>query len=51
VAGCRKHDNEPSGSIKGGEFLDQLIDYQLIKELFMATRMLVSLSQYPPVYT
>jgi hypothetical protein len=24
VAGCCEHGNEPSGSIKGGEFLDQL---------------------------
>jgi hypothetical protein len=22
MAGCREHGNEPSGSIKGGEFLD-----------------------------
>jgi hypothetical protein len=25
VAGACKHDNEPSGSIKCGEFLDQLM--------------------------
>jgi hypothetical protein len=25
--GSFKHVNEPSGSIKGGEFLDQLSDY------------------------
>jgi hypothetical protein len=24
VAGCCEHGNEPSGCIKGGEFLDQL---------------------------
>jgi hypothetical protein len=24
MAGCCEHGNEPSGSIKGGEFLDQL---------------------------
>jgi hypothetical protein len=29
VAGSCEHDNEPSGSIKGREFLDQLSDYQL----------------------
>jgi hypothetical protein len=28
----REHGNELSGSIKGGEFLDQLIYYQLIKK-------------------
>jgi hypothetical protein len=27
VAGCCEHGNEPSGSIKGMEFLDQLSDY------------------------
>jgi hypothetical protein len=27
VAGCCEHSNEPSGSIKGGEFLDKLSDY------------------------
>jgi len=27
VVGCCEHDNEPSGSIKGGEFLDYLNDY------------------------
>jgi len=27
VAGCCEHDNELSGSIKGGEFLDKLSDY------------------------
>jgi hypothetical protein len=27
VAGCCEHGNEPSGSIKGGEFLDWLSDY------------------------
>jgi hypothetical protein len=25
------HGNEPSGSIKGGEFLDKLSDYKLLK--------------------
>jgi hypothetical protein len=32
VAGSCEHDNEPSGSIKGGEFLDQLNDYQDLKD-------------------
>jgi hypothetical protein len=32
VAGSREHDNEPSGSIKGGEFLDYLSDCQLLKD-------------------
>jgi hypothetical protein len=31
VAGSCKHGNEPSGSIKGEEWFDQLIDYQLFK--------------------
>jgi hypothetical protein len=30
VAGCYEHDNEPSVSIKCGEFLDQLSDYKLL---------------------
>jgi hypothetical protein len=32
VAGCHGHDDEHWGSIKGGEFLDQLSDYQLPKK-------------------
>jgi hypothetical protein len=32
VAGSCEHGNEPSGSIKGGEFLDQLSDCQLLKK-------------------
>jgi hypothetical protein len=32
VAGCSEHGNEPSGSIKGGEFLDLLSDYYLLKK-------------------
>jgi hypothetical protein len=32
VAGSGRHDNEPSNLIKGGEFLDQLSDYQLLKK-------------------
>jgi len=31
VAGSCEHDNEPSGSIKGGELLEQLNEYQLLK--------------------
>jgi hypothetical protein len=31
VGSC-EHNNEPSGSIKGGEFLDQLGDYQILKK-------------------
>jgi len=31
MAGCCEHDNEPSGSIKGGKFLDQINKYQLVK--------------------
>jgi hypothetical protein len=27
VTGCCEHGNEPSGSIKGGEFLDKMSDY------------------------
>jgi hypothetical protein len=32
VASSCEHDHESSGSIKGGEFLDQLSDYQLFKK-------------------
>jgi hypothetical protein len=32
VAGSCEHGNEPSGSIKGGKFLDWLSDYQLLKK-------------------
>jgi hypothetical protein len=32
VAGCCEHGNEPSGSIKGREFLDKLSDCQLLKK-------------------
>jgi hypothetical protein len=32
VAGFCEHGNEPSGSIKGGEFLDQLNEYWLLKK-------------------
>jgi len=32
VAGSCEHGNEPSGSVKGDGVLDQLNDYQLLKE-------------------
>jgi hypothetical protein len=32
MAGCYEHGNGSSGSIKGGEFLDQLSIYHLHKE-------------------
>jgi len=32
MAGPCGHGNELSGSVKGGEFLDRLSDYQLLKE-------------------
>jgi hypothetical protein len=32
VAGFHKHDNDISGCIKSGKFLDQLSNYQLLKE-------------------
>jgi hypothetical protein len=32
MAGFCEHGNEPSGSIKGVEFLDYLSDYQLLKK-------------------
>jgi hypothetical protein len=32
MVGCCGHGYEPSGFINGGEFLDQLSDYQLLKD-------------------
>jgi hypothetical protein len=32
MAGSCAHGNEPLGSIKGGEFPDQLSDYTLLKD-------------------
>jgi hypothetical protein len=32
VAGCCEHDNEPLGSVQGGEFFDWLSDFQLLKK-------------------
>jgi hypothetical protein len=37
LAGSCEYGNEPSGCIKGGEFLDQLSDYQIFnKNLFLS---------------
>jgi hypothetical protein len=36
--GCCEHGNEHSVSIKGGEFVDQLSDYQLLKKNSAAWR-------------
>jgi len=32
VAGSCEHDNEPSGSLKGGEFFDHLSNCQLFRK-------------------
>jgi hypothetical protein len=32
VAGCCEHGNEPSGSVKGKEFLDKLSYYELLNK-------------------
>jgi len=32
VAGSCEHDNKPLGYVKGGELLDQLSDYRLLKD-------------------
>jgi hypothetical protein len=32
VAGTCEHGNEPLGSIKGGEFVDWIHDYELLKK-------------------
>jgi hypothetical protein len=32
VAGCCENGNVPSGSIKGGKFLDLQSDYQILKK-------------------
>jgi hypothetical protein len=32
VYSCEEYGNDPSGLIKGREFLDQLGDYQLLKK-------------------
>jgi hypothetical protein len=35
VVGCCKHGNKTSGSIKDGEFLDELSAYKLLKTCFV----------------
>jgi len=32
VVGSSEHSNNPSASMRGGEFLDQVSDYQLLKK-------------------
>jgi hypothetical protein len=32
VTSCFEHGSKPSGSLEGGEILDQLNDYQLLKK-------------------
>jgi hypothetical protein len=44
VAGSCEHRIETSGSIKGGEFLDYLSDYQLLKEDSAPWKLLLSFS-------
>jgi hypothetical protein len=44
VADSCEHGNEPSGSIKGGNFLEQLSDYQLLKQDSPLVSLLVSYS-------
>jgi len=43
VTGCCEHGNEPSGSIKGGEFNDYLSDCQLLKKSSAAWSLLVNI--------
>jgi hypothetical protein len=31
MGGCYERDNERSGSVEGGEFFDQVSDYQIFK--------------------
>jgi hypothetical protein len=33
VAGCYEHGNEPSGSLKGGEFIDYLSESWLLEDI------------------
>jgi hypothetical protein len=37
VADCCEHGDEPSGSIKGGEFLDQLRNHELSRMMLHHT--------------
>jgi hypothetical protein len=32
VEGCCEHGNEPSGSVKGETFLEEISDYQLLRK-------------------
>jgi hypothetical protein len=41
--GPGEHGNEPSGSIKGGEFFDQLNDCQLLKKDSAAWSLLIDI--------
>jgi hypothetical protein len=45
VADSCEHDNEPSGSTKGEEFLDQLSDNQLLKNESIPLRQLCIYSE------
>jgi hypothetical protein len=39
--GFYEHGNEPTDSIKGGEFLDQLYDYQLLNMALYSKELLI----------
>jgi hypothetical protein len=45
LAGCCEYGNEPSDSIKRGEFVDKLIDYQLLKKNYGSCSELVRLGR------
>jgi hypothetical protein len=45
VAGSCEHDKGPSGFIKGGEFLDFLRDYQLVKDCSMELQFSIHIRQ------
>jgi hypothetical protein len=53
VKGSCEHGNEPSGSIKGGEFLDRLSDHKIRKKdcaprnSFNKLKKILILSLYP----
>jgi hypothetical protein len=49
VTGFCEHGNEPSGSIKDGEFLDLLSDHQLLKDCSTALIMFVKSCLRPTV--
>jgi len=46
VAGPCERGNESSGSIKGGEFLDYLSDYELLKDLASWNYSIIYLKEY-----